>query len=107
MLSKTCFSKYHQPMTKKDIIDQVFKEVGRPRDIRRSDVELVINTFLADIEVSVSTGTPVKLARFGSFIKSKRKTRVGSDPNTHRRTTFKAKGWPKFIPSAQLKKAVA
>ena len=94
--------KYDYPMTKKEIIDEVVAELGT----HRNATEQVINLFLNRVQENMSKGRSVKLMGFGTFLRKKKRAKVGSDPNTQRRTLFKAKGWPRFVPSRQMKKAL-
>lgn len=89
-------------MTKKQIIDEIVLETN----IKRKSVESSINIFLKKIQSNLEAGTSSKMMGFGTFMRSKRKAKIGSNPMTKQRTLFKAKGWPKFVPSRQLKKAV-
>lgn len=89
-------------MNKKELIDMITLETSS----ERAQVALVVNNLLLNIKWSLKRGKSVKIKGFGSFVKTRRKARLGSNPQTKKKMMFKAKNWPKFIPSKNLKQAV-
>ena len=66
----------------------------------------VLETTLAAITKSLKKGNPVTLIGFGTFKVSKRKARIGRNPQTGKPLKIKAKKVPVFKAGAALKKAV-
>ena len=66
----------------------------------------VLETTLTAITKSLKKGDPVTLIGFGTFKVSKRKARIGRNPQTGRSLKIKAKKVPVFKAGAALKKAV-
>ena len=66
----------------------------------------VLDTTLTAITKSLKKGNPVTLIGFGTFKVSKRKARIGRNPQTGRPLKIKAKKVPVFKAGAALKKAV-
>jgi len=66
----------------------------------------VLETTLTAITKSLKKGTPVTLIGFGTFKVSKRKARIGRNPQTGKPLKIKAKKVPVFKAGAALKKAV-
>jgi len=66
----------------------------------------VLETTLTAITKSLKKGNPVILIGFGTFKVSKRKARIGRNPQTGKPLKIKAKKVPVFKAGAALKKAV-
>ena len=66
----------------------------------------VLDATLTAITKSLKKGNPVTLIGFGTFKVSKRKARIGRNPQTGRPLKIKAKKVPVFKAGAALKKAV-
>ena len=66
----------------------------------------VLDTTLTAITKSLKKGDPVTLIGFGTFKVSKRKARIGRNPQTGKPLKIKAKKVPVFKAGAALKKAV-
>ena len=66
----------------------------------------VLETTLTAITKSLKKGDPVTLIGFGTFKVSKRKARIGRNPQTGKPLKIKAKKVPVFKAGAALKKAV-
>ncbi len=66
----------------------------------------VLETTLTAITKSLKKGNPVTLIGFGTFKVSKRKARIGRNPQTGRAIKIKAKKVPVFKAGSALRKAV-
>ena len=66
----------------------------------------VLDVTLTAITKSLKKGDPVTLIGFGTFKVSKRKARIGRNPQTGKPLKIKAKKVPVFKAGAALKKAV-
>ena len=64
--------------TKKELIYAVANRAG----VKKSSVELLLNTALAEIERSLLAGKSVTLHGFGTFELKKRDARTGRNPRT-------------------------
>lgn len=88
-------------MNKADLVVEVAKLV----DTKRL-AEEVISRILEAITRSLKKGQPVTLVGFGTFSVSKRKARVGRNPQTGKEIKIPAKRVPKFSAGKALKNAV-
>ena len=88
-------------MNKGELIEAIAK-------ITETKVEAakVLETTLTAITKSLKKGNPVTLIGFGTFKVSKRKARIGRNPQTGKPLKIKAKKVPVFKAGAALKKAV-
>ena len=66
----------------------------------------VLETTLTAITKSLKKGNPVTLIGFGTFKVSKRKARIGRNPQTGKPLKIKAKKVPVFKAGSALRKAV-
>ncbi len=88
-------------MNKADLVAEVAKVVNTKRL-----AEDVIACVLEAITKSLKKGQPVTLVGFGTFSVSKRKARVGRNPQTGKEIKIPAKKVPKFSAGKALKNAV-
>lgn len=88
-------------MNKADLVAEVAKVVGSKRMADRA----VSCTFEA-ISKALKKGQAVTLVGFGTFGVSKRKARVGRNPQTGKEIKIPAKKVPKFSAGKALKSAV-
>ena len=90
-------------MNKADIATLVQEELGGTNTQAVSVVDMIFN----NITDSVSKGTEVSVAGFGTFEKVTRKARKGRNPKTGEIINIKAKGAVKFKAAKAFKDAVA
>ena len=88
-------------MNKADLVSEVAKVVGGKRKAG-SAVSCVLDT----IKKTLKKGQTLTLVGFGTFRVSKRKARVGRNPQTGKAIKIPAKKVPKFTPGKNLKNAV-
>jgi len=88
-------------MNKADLVAEVAKVVNTKRL-----AEDVISCILESITKALKKGQPVTLVGFGTFSVSKRKARVGRNPQTGKEIKIPAKRVPKFSAGKALKNAV-
>ncbi len=86
-------------MNKAELIEAVAKNAK----MTKVDTEVVINSALDMIKKSVKKGDDVTLIGFGTFTKSKRKARVGRNPQTGKEIKIPAMTVPKFRPGREFK----
>jgi integration host factor subunit alpha len=89
-------------VTRVDLYEAVYREVGLSRSQSLAMVELV----LEEIAASLERGEPVKLSSFGSFLVRKKKQRVGRNPRTGTEVPISPRRVIVFKPSAILKQQI-
>lgn len=89
-------------MNKAQLIEKVAKETG----LTKAQTERMLDTTIDTIRKSVKKGDEVKLVGFGTFAKSKRKARVGRNPQTGKAIKIPAAWYPKFRPGSEFKALV-
>lgn len=89
-------------MTKADIVEAVYKNVGFSKKESTEIVELVFET----IRQALEKGATVKLSGFGNFSVRKKKTRIGRNPQTGEEIKISARKVMTFKPSQVLKNSV-
>jgi integration host factor subunit alpha len=89
-------------VTRVDLYEAVYREVGLSRSESLAMVELV----LKEITDSLEKGETVKLSSFGSFIVRKKKQRIGRNPKTGTEATISPRRIVVFKSSAILKQQI-
>lgn len=89
-------------MNKAELIEKIAGETN----ITKAQCEKMLDATLDVIKKSVKKGDEVKLVGFGTFAKSKRKARMGRNPQTGKSIKIPATWFPKFRPGAEFKTMV-
>jgi len=89
-------------MTKADIVNQVFENVGLPRKEAQAIVEVIFNT----VKQTLVAGESLKLAGFGTFTTKKKTARVGRNPKTKEEVEITPRRVVTFRASEFLKEAI-
>jgi len=89
-------------ITKEDIIDAIVKEA----DCSKKCAGDCLSSIISLIEKSLKAGKDVVLTGFGTFTVSKRKARMGRNPQTGAAIKIAAKTVPRFKAGKGLKDAV-
>ena len=89
-------------MTKAELIAQMAHSAG----ISKTATTKAMNSFLSGVVGSLKKGQKVSLVGFGTFTTSKRKARVGRNPQTGEEIKIPAMRVPKFTAGKALKAAV-
>jgi len=89
-------------MTKAELIEQIAKEC----DCSKALAENALNATTGAISKCLKKGDKITLTGFGTFSVSKRKARVGRNPQTGAEIKIKAARVPKFKSGQALKKLV-
>ncbi|OIP75878.1 MAG: DNA-binding protein HU [Parcubacteria group bacterium CG2_30_36_21] len=89
-------------MTKEDLIEVLAKKVC----CSKKEAVDCLNTVLDEIKGSLAKGKDVILTGFGTFKVSKRKARIGRNPQTGATLKIPAKTVPRFKAGKGLKDAV-
>jgi integration host factor subunit alpha len=86
-------------MTKADIIENIYKEVGFSKKESAEIVEMVFDT----IKETLERGEKIKISGFGNFVVREKKSRVGRNPQTGMEIEISARRVLTFRPSQVLK----
>jgi DNA-binding protein HU-beta len=89
-------------MTKGELVEKIAKEAG----LTKADGERALNAFTNAVKKSLKKGEAVSLVGFGTFDVSKRKARMGRNPQTGEELKIPAARVPKFKAGKGLKDAV-
>ena len=88
-------------MNKGDLINEVAKVVSTKKEAQEA-----VDCILSSITKALKKGDTVTLVGFGTFKVTKRKARMGRNPQTGEEIKIKASKAPKFTPGKSLKEAV-
>ncbi len=86
-------------LTRADLSEAVFKEVG----LSRTESSQLVETVLTEISNSLVKGESVKLSSFGSFAVRHKGGRIGRNPKTGEEVPIKPRRVLVFRPSHVLK----
>ena len=89
-------------MTKTELVNVVAAEA----DLKKKDVETVVNAVLAAVENALKAGDKVQLIGFGTFEAKEVAAHEGRNPKTGETITIPASKRPVFTASKALKDAV-
>ncbi|MBC7000387.1 HU family DNA-binding protein [Cytophaga sp. FL35] len=85
-------------MTKAELI----AEMAADANITKEEAKMALESFLGNIEESLSKGNRVSLTGFGSWSVTKREARIGRNPSTGEKIKIGQKKIVKFKPSIKL-----
>jgi DNA-binding protein HU-beta len=88
-------------MNKGDLINEVAEVVST-----KKEAQAAVDCVFASITKALKKGDTVGIVGFGTFKVTKRKARVGRNPQTGAEIQIKASKAPKFTPGKSLKEAV-
>lgn len=86
--------------------DILVASIAEKTDISKKDVEMVVDTIVEEITKAIKNDQKVTFTGFGTFRASKRKERIGINPQTKEKITIPAMTLPKFTAGKALKEAV-
>ncbi len=89
-------------MTKAELVAKMAKDA----DVPKTKAEKALGSFLETVTMSLKKGKSVTLVGFGTFSVSKRKARIGRNPQTGAALKIAAAKVPKFKSGKALKDAV-
>ena len=90
-------------MNRSELIDAISKQTGATK----ADTDRFLNAFTLVVEKNIKRKEGVKLVGFGTFATSKRKARVGRNPQTGEEIQIPARTVPVFSPGTLLKEAIS
>jgi DNA-binding protein HU-beta len=89
-------------MNKQQLVEQLATDTKLPK----GKCEEVVDAFMRNVKASVKQGREVKLIGFGTFTKSKRKARMGRNPQSGLPIKIPAAWTPKFRAGTEFKNLV-
>ncbi len=84
-------------MNKRDLSLEVFNQLESSK-FSLKDIETIISLMTDIVQITVKKGDDVTLQGFGTFTKTKKSSRNGTNPNTGEKIRIRSKVVPKFIP---------
>lgn len=85
---------------------QLVEAVAENTELTKTNIEEILNSALDLIKKSVKKGDDVTLVGFGTFTKSKRKARIGRNPQTGKEIKIPAMTVPRFRAGKEFKETV-
>ncbi len=89
-------------MNKAELVEKISKQTS----MTKVQIETVLDSLINTVYRSVKKGEEVKLVGFGSFVRTKRKARIGRNPNDGKEIQIPAAWTPKFKPGMDFKNIV-
>ena len=89
-------------LTKQEIVNSIFMQIGYSKKISETLLEDFFDIILQNLKKSKK----VKIAKFGTFELRKKKSRIGRNPKTKEKKTISERNVVLFKPSKELKKAI-
>ncbi|HET9481797.1 MAG TPA: HU family DNA-binding protein [Candidatus Polarisedimenticolia bacterium] len=89
-------------MNKADLIEKVFAEQG-PK-VSKAQAARALESVISGITASLKKGERVTISGFGTFSASKRKARVGRNPQTGEPISIPARTVARFTPGKELRR---
>jgi DNA-binding protein HU-beta len=86
-------------VNKGELVDAIASDAG----LTNKDANAALNAIVVNITKALKKGDSVTLVGFGTFSVSKRKARMGRNPQTGKAIKIKAATVPKFKAGARLK----
>ena len=90
-------------VTRADLIEAVYQEVG----LSRNESSDLVETVLDEIALTLTSGDNVKISSFGSFIVRDKGGRIGRNPKTGEEVPIEPRRVLVFRPSQVLKDRVS
>ena len=89
-------------LTKRDIINSLFMQLGFSKNISENLLEDILNTVTNNIQKN----KVVKISGFGTFSLRKKKSRIGRNPKTRESKTISERNVVLFKPSKEFKEFI-
>ena len=86
-------------LTKKDLVNQVYMQIGYSKQISES----LIEDFFSLIITNLENEGKIKISKFGTFSIRSKKPRIGRNPKTKVETTISKRNVVLFKPSKEFK----
>lgn len=82
---------------------QMVEKIALKTKLTKTDAEFFLDNTLEVIQATLAKGDEVKLVGFGTFVRTKRKARLGRNPQTGKEVKIEAAYVAKFRPGKELK----
>ena len=89
-------------LTKKDLVNLVYMQLGFSKQISES----LIEDFLSTIVSNIKNEKKLKLSKFGTFTIRKKKSRIGRNPKTKETKVISSRDVVLFKPSKEFREFV-
>ena len=89
-------------LTKKDIINSLYLQIGYPKKVTENVLEDLFNIIFDELKKNGK----VKITNFGTFTVRKKNRRIGRNPKTKEIKTISERNVILFKPSNELKKKI-
>ena len=89
-------------LTKKEIINAIYMQIGFSKKISENLIEDVIQTIIEDLKKSKK----LKISKFGTFSIRNKKSRIGRNPLTKEKKIISSRNVVLFRPSKEFKDLV-
>ena len=89
-------------LTKKDLVNLVYMQLGFSKQIS----ENLIEDFLLTIVINIKSEKKLKLSKFGTFTIRKKKSRIGRNPKTKEKKVISSREVVLFKPSKEFKEFI-
>ncbi|BAV94256.1 HU family DNA-binding protein [Ichthyobacterium seriolicida] len=89
-------------MNKSELIDAMASDTGSTKE----NAKKMLESFVSNVENTLSKGGKISLVGFGSFSTSKREAREGRNPQTGQAIQIASKTVVKFKPGSELNNKV-
>ena len=89
-------------LTKKDLVNLVYMQLGFSKQISES----LIEDFLSTIVSNIKNEKKLKLSKFGTFSIRQKKPRIGRNPKTKEKATISSRNVVLFKASKDFKKYI-
>ncbi len=89
-------------MNKADLIEKIFAEQG-PK-VSKAQAARALDSVISGITAALKHGERVTISGFGTFAASKRKARVGRNPQTGEPISIPARTVARFTPGKDLRR---
>ena len=89
-------------LTKKDLVNLVYMQLGFSKQIS----ENLIEDFLTTIVTNIKSEKKLKLSKFGTFTIRKKKSRIGRNPKTKESKVISSREVALFKPSKEFKEFI-
>ncbi len=91
-----------QTVTRQDLAESVYREIG----LSRSESSALVESVIEHVSAALETGQQVKLAGFGTFSLRDKKERIGRNPKTGEEVPITSRRVLVFKPSQVLRERV-
>ena len=89
-------------LTKKDLVNQVYMQVGFSKQIS----ERLIEEFFSLIELNLKKEKKIKISKFGTFSIRLKKSRIGRNPKTKEEKKISKRNVVLFKPAKEFKEYI-